>query len=159
MLSHTNMLANAQDAARVLPLTDEELTVSFLPLSHGFERTCGLYTVLYVGGCIAYGGGTVTILKDLADIKPTMFCCVPRVLELVYRRVWGERESATFPKRQILDWALTLGKTVGTIRAESRSVPFFQHLQHQVADRIVFQKLRHLLGGRVRGLISARQPR
>lgn len=158
MLGHTNMLANAQDGAHVLPLTDEELTISFLPLSHGFERTCGLYTVLYVGGCIAYGGGTVTILKDLADVRPTMFCCVPRVLELVYRRVWGERESASFPKRQILDWALSLGKTVGTIRAESRSVPFFQRLQHQLADRIVFQKLRHLLGGRVHSLISGGAP-
>lgn len=158
MLGHTNMLANAQDGAHVLPLTDEELTISFLPLSHGFERTCGLYTVLYVGGCIAYGGGTVTILKDLADVRPTMFCCVPRVLELVYRRVWGERESASFPKRQILDWALSLGKTVGTIRAESRSVPFFQRLQYQLADRIVFQKLRHLLGGRVHSLVSGGAP-
>ena len=158
MLSHTNMLANAQDAAQVLPLTDRELTISFLPLSHGFERTCGLYTVLYVGGCIAYGGGTVTILKDLAEVRPTMFCCVPRVLEVVYRRVWSERESAGFPKRQILDWALSLGKTIGTIRSESRSVPLFQRLQHHVADRIVFQKLRHVLGGRVHSLISGGAP-
>src|SRR5262249_56662028 len=110
MLPHTKMLANTKDAAETLPIPEDDLSVSFLPLSHGFERTAGLYTLLRAGATIAYGGGTVTLTKDLAEVKPTVICCVPRVLELVYRRVSGERENAKFPKRQVLDWALAVGK-------------------------------------------------
>ena len=158
MLSHRNMLSNVHDAPRVLPLGADDVSLSFLPLSHGFERTTGLYTPLSVGGSIAYGGGTVSLLRDLAEVRPTLLCCVPRVLELVYRRVLGERESAGFAKRQLLDWALALGKSVGTRRVEERAIPPLHQLQLQLIDRIVFQKLRHTLGGRIRFLVSGGAP-
>ena len=158
MLSHRNMLSNVHDAPQILPLGADDVSLSFLPLSHGFERTTGLYTPLSVGGSIAYGGGTVSLLRDLAEVRPTLLCCVPRVLELVYRRVLGERESAGFAKRQLLDWALALGKSVGTRRVEARALPPLHQLQLQLIDRIVFQKLRHTLGGRIRFLVSGGAP-
>ena len=158
MLTHANMLANTQDATAILPLTDEDLSVSFLPLSHGFERTAGLYTLLRAGTTIAYGGGTVTLTKDLAEVKPTVICCVPRVLELVYRRVLSERENAKFPKRQVLDWALAVGKKAGTVRSTHQALPLGLGLQYGVADRVLFRKLRAVLGGRVRFLVSGGAP-
>jgi len=158
MLTHANMLANTQDATAVLPITTDDLTLSFLPLSHGFERTAGLYTILRAGACIAYGGGTVTITKDLGEIKPTLFCCVPRVLELVYRRLLSERDSAHFPKRQLLQWALRVGTAAGVLRANQQSLPALLALQHRLADRLVFRKLRALLGGRIRFLVSGGAP-
>ncbi len=158
MLTHANMLANTQDATAVLPITAEDLSVSFLPLSHGFERTAGLYTLLRAGAAIAYGGGTVTLTKDLAEVKPTLICCVPRVLELVYRRVSSERENAGFPKRQILEWALAVGKKAGTLRSTQQSFSFGLDLQYRLADRVLFRKLRAVLGGRVRFLVSGGAP-
>lgn len=158
MLSHRNMLSNVHDAPQILPLGADDVSLSFLPLSHGFERTTGLYTPLSVGGSIAYGGGTVSLLRDLAEVRPTLLCCVPRVLELVYRRVLSERESAGFAKRQLLDWALALGRSVGTRRVEERTIPPLHQLQLQLIDRIVFQKLRHTLGGRIRFLVSGGAP-
>ena len=158
MLSHRNMLSNVHDAPQILPLGADDVSLSFLPLSHGFERTTGLYTPLSVGGSIAYGGGTVSLLRDLAEVRPTLLCCVPRVLELVYRRVLGERESAGFAKRQLLDWALALGRSVGTRRVEERAIPPLHQLQLQLIDRLVFQKLRHTLGGRIRFLVSGGAP-
>jgi long-chain acyl-CoA synthetase len=159
MLTHTNILANTQDATTILPITADDLSISFLPLSHAFERTAGLYTLLRAGACIAYGGGTVTLTKDLTEVKPTLFCCVPRVLELVYRRVWNERENARFPKRQILDWALSVGKTAGALRAAQQpTLPSLLSLQYRVADRLLFRKLRALLGNRVRFLVSGGAP-
>ena len=82
MLTHANILANTQDAVSILPITEDDLTLSFLPLSHGFERMAGLYTLLRAGASIAYGGGTVTLTNDLGEVKPTLLSCVPRVLEL-----------------------------------------------------------------------------
>ena len=84
--------------------------------------------------------------------------CVPRVLELVYRRVLGERESAGFAKRQLLDWALALSKATGTRRVNEQAIPPLQQLQLQLIDRLVFQKLRHTLGGRIRFLVSGGAP-
>ena len=158
MLTHTNILANTQDATAILPLNEEDLSVSFLPLSHGFERTAGLYTLLRAGATLAYGGGTVTLTKDLAEVRPTVICCVPRVLELVYRRVSSERENAKFPKRQILDWALSVGKKVGTVRSTQQAVPFGLGWQSRLADRVLFRKLRAILGGRLRFLVSGGAP-
>lgn len=158
MLSHTNILANTQDATAILPITEDDVTLSFLPLSHGFERTAGLYTILRTGACIAYGGGTVTITKDLGEVKPTLFCCVPRVLELVYRRLLGERENASFLKRHILSWAIDTGKAAGPLRATDQPLPLALRLQHRLADRLVFHKLRQVLGGRTRFLVSGGAP-
>ncbi len=158
MLTHGNMLSNTQDATAVLPITEDDITVSFLPLSHGFERTAGLYTILRAGATIAYGGGTVTLTKDLADIKPTALCCVPRVLELVYRRISSEREHAGFLKRTLLNWSLTLGRKAGTYRVAQQSLPLGTKLQYSIADRLVFKKLRAALGGQVRFLVSGGAP-
>lgn len=158
MLSHTNMLTNTQDATAVLPITEDDITVSFLPLSHGFERTAGLYTILRAGAAIAYGGGTVSLTKDLGEVRPTALCCVPRVLELVYRRVSNERENASFLKRKLLDWAFNVGRKAGDYRVVQQPLPFGVSLQHRIVDRIVFQKLRTVLGGRVRFLVSGGAP-
>ncbi len=158
MLSHTNMLANAEDAAAVLPLSEEDLLLSFLPLSHGFERTGGLYTSLRAGGTIAYGGGIASLTDDLAAVRPTILCCVPRVLERVYQHMLGERESASFVKQKILSWALEVGRAAGRVRTSDAALPFPLSLQHALADRLVFGALRSALGGRVRFLVSGGAP-
>jgi len=158
MLSHTNILANTQDATAILPIVEEDITLSFLPLSHAFERTAGLYTILRAGACIAYGGGTVTIAKDLGEVKPTLFCCVPRVLELIYRRLLSERENARFLKRHILSWAINTGKAAGPLHASEQPLPRSLRIRHRLADRLVFHKLRDLLGGRTRFLVSGGAP-
>ena len=162
MLSHTNMLANAEDATAVLPLNEEDLFLSFLPLSHGFERTGGLYTSLRAGGTIAYGGGITSLTDDLAAVRPTILCCVPRVLERVYQHMLGERENAPFVKQKILSWALGVGRAAGRVRtanaASTAVLPFPLSLQHGLAHRLVFGTLRSALGGRVRFLVSGGAP-
>ncbi len=162
MLSHTNMLANTEDAAAAIPLGEEDLLLSFLPLSHGFERTGGLYTSLRAGGTIAYGGGIASLTDDLAAVRPTILCCVPRVLERVYRHLLGERENAPFVKRKILSWALEIGRSVGRVRTANvtgtASPPFPLSLQYGLADRLVFRALRTALGGRIRFLVSGGAP-
>lgn len=158
MLTHANMLANTQDATALLPLSDTDVSISFLPLSHGFERTAGLYTLLRAGVTITYGGGTVTLTKDLEEVKPTVLTCVPRVLELIYRRLSHERENAHALKRTVLDWALAIGRKVGTYRVAQQALPLGAKVQYSVADRLVFRKLRAALGGRVRFLVSGGAP-
>jgi long-chain acyl-CoA synthetase len=158
MLTHANILANTRDATAVLPIAEDDLTLSFLPLAHGFERTAGLYTILRAGASIAYGGGTVTVTTDLQEVRPTLLCCVPRVLELIYRRLWNEREHARFPKRQVLDWALDVATKAGHPRAARQALPFLLGVQHRVVNHLVFRKLRDGLGGRLRFVVSGGAP-
>jgi long-chain acyl-CoA synthetase len=158
MLTHANLLANTRAAVAVLPIAEDDLVLSVLPLSHAFERTAGLYTPLRAGASIGYGGGTATIIKDLADVRPTLLCCVPRLLEFVYQRLWREREHARLLRRHLLDWALAVGQTVGHLQATGQTVSFFLNLQHRIADRLVFRKLRARFGGRIRFLVSGGAP-
>ena len=162
MLTHANMLANAEDASAILPIAEDDLSLSFLPLSHGFERTGGLYTILRAGGSIAYGGGIASLTDDLRQVRPTMLGCVPRVLERVYQHVLGEKESASLVKQKILGWVLDVGRAAGRVRTadttHETALPFPLRLQHHVADRLVFRKLRQALGGRIRFLVSGGAP-
>jgi long-chain acyl-CoA synthetase len=158
MLSHANLLANSADAITVLPIGEDDLVLSFLPLSHAFERTAGLYSVLLAGASVAYGGGPITLASDLREVKPTIMCCAPRVLDLIYRRIWSEKEKAGFLRRQVLDRALEVAKAAGPLRALRRPLPLFLGLQHRLFDRIVFSRVRGLLGGRTRFLICGGAP-
>ena len=114
------------------------------------------------GGSIAYGGGIASLTDDLAAVRPTILCCVPRVLERVYQHMLGERESASFVKQKILSWALEVGRAAGRIRTAdatgTAALPFPLSLQHALADRLVFGTLRSALGGRVRFLVSGGAP-
>ena len=158
MLSHANILANIRDSTLILPIHEEDLTLSFLPLSHVFERTAGLYVILQAGASIAYGGGPVSLMKDLKEVRPSLLACVPRVLELVYRRVWRERENAHFLRRSLLDWVLGLAQKTGRLQTAQQALPFLLGIQHRLADRLVFQKLRTLFGGHLRCVVCGGAP-
>jgi long-chain acyl-CoA synthetase len=158
MLSHGNLLANSADAIAALPIGPDDVVLSFLPLSHAFERTAGLYSALRASATIAYGGGPISLAKDLKEIKPTVLCCAPRLLDLVYRRVLGEREKAGFLRRPILGRALAVAKAAGPLRSLGRPLPPFLGFQHRLFDRVVFSEVRALLGGRMRFLICGGAP-
>src|SRR5258706_9506154 len=87
MLSHQNILSNAEGACSVLVAGHDDIFLSFLPLSHTFERTCGYYLAIMTGSLVAYSRGIPQLGEDLQAIRPTLLISVPRIYERVYGRI------------------------------------------------------------------------
>ncbi len=87
MLTNANILSNVTTAIRRFSINENDVLVSFLPLCHMFERTCGHYSVLLAGGAVAYAESVQTVAADVQKVRPTIMIVVPRVLEKVYTTV------------------------------------------------------------------------
>lgn len=158
MLTHENFLSNCRACAQVIPVTERDHTVSFLPLSHVFERMAGYYFILFVGGTIAYAESLEQVPKNLLEARPTVVCAVPRFYEKLHARVLEAVRRGSSVKRAIFTWAVGVGRRVAQAHTEARPPGPILRLQRAVADRLVFHKLRDRLGGRLRFFISGGAP-
>ena len=144
VLTHANFLSNCEAVRQVLPMGEADTLLSFLPLSHVFERMAGYYFVLSVGGTIAYAENLEAVPKNLLEVRPTVVTGVPRFYEKMHERIQAAVRSASPLRRAIFHWAIRGGQG--------------KSLQHRLADRLVFSKLRDRLGGRIRFCVSGGAP-
>jgi long-chain acyl-CoA synthetase len=79
MLSHRNILWNAESQLATVPTYHDDVFLSFLPLSHAFERTVGYYFPMMAGSCVAYARSLQALAEDLLAVRPTALISVPRV--------------------------------------------------------------------------------
>ena len=158
MLTHDNFLSNCRACAQVIPVTEFDRTLSFLPLSHVFERMAGYYFILFVGGAIAYAESMDRVPANLAEVHPTVVCAVPRFYEKLYARVMEAVQAGSPLKRALVAWAVAVGRRVAQAHETRRPLGPGLRLQQALADRLVFHKLRARLGGRLRFFISGGAP-
>ncbi|MFC4075829.1 AMP-dependent synthetase/ligase [Salinithrix halophila] len=165
MLTHGNFLANIEGVQFwCFELLPEDVTLSYLPLSHVFERMAGQYMPLSVGATIAYAESIDTIQENLQEVKPTVMTSVPRLFEKMYERV---REQANTPlRKRIFNWAIEVGGRWYDCYVQTQtdrlllSDPFPPELRRQwrIADRLVYRKVKERLGGNLRGMVSGGAP-
>ncbi len=140
MLSHHSLLLNAEAAATVMPLSETDTLLSFLPLSHIFERTAGYYApMLCRGSAIAHAEGVKQLKQNLLEVRPTVLVSVPRVYEKLHRSIWEGLKQKGKLSHRLFIWALKQEK--GTFK-------------HIIADRVIFKKIRAKLGGKIKFTIS-----
>lgn len=158
MLTHGNFLSNVESASKVLTVDESDSSLSFLPLSHVFERMAGYYFFMSKGVCIAYAENMQTVPENLIEIRPTIVTSVPRLYEKMHARIL-EQVSLAPPARQwIFKQAIKIGMQSIPFRSKNRVMPFFLKIQYQLADKMVFQKIRGRLGGRIRFFVSGGAP-
>lgn len=148
------------------PVDDRDVVLSFLPLSHIFDRTCSQWNAIFRGASIAYADSPATFMTDLQKYNPTWFSCVPRLYEKVYAEF--HKVLASNPsKKKLFDWAYKVGEEALTYRMdefgrynmradfnlESR-LPMGLRIKFKVADKL-FAKVRDLFGSRFRFAFSA----
>jgi long-chain acyl-CoA synthetase len=158
MLSHGNIIANCEANLDALELSETDMTLSFLPVAHSFERTAGYYTVLAGGGTIAYAEGLGQIAQNLIEVQPTVVLTVPRVLEVVYSRVMRTVESSPPIRQKIFRAAIATGLKAAHYRHHGRSVPPHVGVAMALFRNLVFAKISAVFGGRLRYLISGGAP-
>jgi long-chain acyl-CoA synthetase len=148
MLTHHNLVSNIRATSQRLPIWADDAGLSFLPLSHVFQRHVD-YATMFAGATTAYAQNLQMIANDMQEVRPTFAAGVPRFFEKVYSRIFSEAHSSVV-MRTIFEKALRSGKE--HVRTGQSS------LAYRAADRAIFQKIRAHLGGRLRFFISGGAP-
>lgn len=157
MLTQDNFVSNVAAGVTILPLSTEDVGMSFLPLSHVFERTIE-YCYFYKGCTIAYAESIDKLKDNLIEVSPTCFGAVPRVYEKFYAKIQENFEKAPPGKKKLIDKALAVGKKVLELKTRRKTPGAFLALQHLVYDALVLKKVRAVLGKRFRYAISGGAP-
>lgn len=159
VLTHGNLTSNALGALAVLPsLGPHDRALSFLPLTHIFERMAGHYALFHAGISIYYAQSVNTVADDLLTAKPTVLCSVPRIYEKIYARIEESVDAGPKLKRAIFRWATGVGREIAPHLYEGREPKGFLAFKAKWADKLVFSKIRQRTGGRLRFAVSGGAP-
>ncbi|MEO8479291.1 MAG: long-chain fatty acid--CoA ligase [Gemmatimonadota bacterium] len=157
MLTHGNIASNVVAALDVLSLYGGDC-LSFLPLSHIFERMVGHYTMMQGGVIINYATSHETVAAEMPEVRPTFMASVPRLYEKIYARVVESAEGGGLLTRKIFAWASRTGLARVERELQGTRAPGRFGLADRIADRLVFAKLRARMGGKLRYFVSGGAP-
>jgi long-chain acyl-CoA synthetase len=159
MLSHDNVVSNIKAIHQRLAASQDDVFLSFLPLSHTFERTGGYYYPIAVGACVAYARSVKQLSEDLVEVRPTLLISVPRIYERIYALVMHHRSAANGIERALLDLTLAIGgRRFDARQANSPSLPWFDRLAWPLLQRLVANNVLARFGGRLRVAVSGGAP-
>lgn len=153
MLTHRNLVSNTLHSGAVFDLHDDDIALSFLPLSHVFERTV-LYIYMYFGVQICFARGVETVAEDIKEVRPTIVTAVPRLFERIYATINKKAAEAKPMQQKIFHRAIDVGRQIAVLEDKGQSVPLRLRLEHKVLDRLVFTKWRAAVGGRIRFFVA-----
>jgi long-chain acyl-CoA synthetase len=158
VLTHNNIVSNAMSALSRFRFSPEDAILSYLPLCHMFERTCGYYTFLFSGARIAYAQDMSTIIEDIQQIKPTILIAVPRIIEKVYEAVKNKiQQSSSLRRKLVMDAIGSLNECVN-LTYQGRRIPVMLHIKRRFYDALIASKFRKIAGGKLRLLVSGGAP-
>ncbi len=153
MLSHLNILSNAEACLQVVPVTSADVLLSFLPLSHTFERTCGYYLTIMCGATTVYARSVQQLGEDLQTVRPTMLISVPRIYERVYTAIKAKLDDGPPLKKKLFQLAVDVG-WARFEHAQGRGgwTPGF--LLWPALNALVARKIMARLGGRLKAAFA-----
>ena len=158
MLTHGNIASNVTTALGLFDFSERDECLSFLPLSHIFERMFGHYAMFHSGAIINYAESFDTVPADMQARRPTIMASVPRLYEKIYERVLDNVRSSSAARRRLFAWGRRVGEMWVDRTLAGERVPAGLSVQRAIADRLVFAKLRARTGGRIRLFISGGAP-
>ncbi len=157
MLSHDNIHSNVEATRCKIPFHGNDVALSFLPLSHIFERT-GDYLLFATGSSIAYAESIDTVPIDMQSVRPTIVFSVPRLYEKMYARVLQNALSGGYIKRKIFLWARDVAEKWADLRLAGKQPGGLLSRKYSIAQRLVFSRLKERTGGRLRYFVSGGAP-
>ena len=159
MLTHDNIVSNVRASLQVLSdFSAQDTALSFLPLCHIFERMAGYYLMLAAGASIAYAEGVEQVPANMAEVRPTLMCSVPRLYEKMYARILEKVASDPPLRRRIFKWAMAVGREMFRHRVEKTQPGPLLRFQAGLAEGLVFSKIKQRVGGRLRLFVSGGRP-
>ncbi len=158
MLTHANLMSNVETASSLIKIHDDEVCISFLPLSHSLERMSGYYCSVYNGATIAHATSIDKLAEELPEVKPHYMVSVPRLYEKVYAGVKANVEAEPPLKQKIFNWAVGVGRQVSELKVNHKPIPPLLDLKYKIANKLVFSKVYERMGGRLRFCFSGGAP-
>ncbi|BAJ04260.1 AMP-dependent synthetase/ligase [Shewanella violacea] len=149
MLDYRNIASMVRQHDNFLPFTPGDVSLAFLPLSHVFERGWSFY-VLCRGGHNVYLNNPMAVKEAIVQVRPHTLCVVPRFLEKVYSAVQDTVSKAPSSRQKLFAWAMNLGHRQSEVGQGREKASFCLSLQWKLADKLVFSKLKQVLGGRLK---------
>jgi long-chain acyl-CoA synthetase len=151
MLSHASILWNAGAVLALVPSYREDLYLSFLPLSHAFERTVGYYLPMMSGGTVAFARSVQDLGEDLRRVRPTVLISVPRIYERAYARIQQELSGRSRLAQNLVRKTTALGwKRFESDQRRGERLSIAQRLLWIALQRLVARRILGRLGGRLR---------
>lgn len=154
MLTHANFLSNFNACKSLIDVDDTDVLLSFLPLSHVFERLGGHYVPLFSGAKIAYAESTFTVAQNMQEVSPTVMLSVPRLYETMHDRVLRAVQAGSSLKQKIFHWGVSVGSAVSSKIQQGENPSALLQLKQNIADKLVFAKLKAATGGQLRFFVS-----
>ena len=154
MLTHANFISNVEACKSLIDVSETDVLLSFLPLSHVFERLGGHYVPLFSGAKIAYAESTFTVAQNMKEVAPTVMLSVPRLYETMHERILRAVQEGSSLKQKIFHWGVSVGSAVSSAIQQGKKPSAILQLQQNIADKLVFAKLKEATGGRLRFFVS-----
>jgi long-chain acyl-CoA synthetase len=158
VLTHGNILSNVRAVSERYEVTARDRIVSYLPLCHMLERTCGYYAMLFNGATIAYAESIATVFADVLSVRPTIMLTVPRVVEKAFEQAVAQVGRNSPVKRWLINRTITDLNARTDLRYVGRKVPLPLRLRCAVLDRTIAAQFRKIGGGKLRILASGGAP-
>jgi long-chain acyl-CoA synthetase len=158
MLTHGNFVSNIKGAADRLPITIEDVVLSYLPLCHSYERTGGYYTCFACGATIAFADSIETVSENLTEVRPTLMTSVPLLFTRIKTRIERGVEKEPEKKQKAFAWGVKTGIERFRDQQSKGRVGLALKARYALADRLVLSKIRERTGGRLRFFVSGGGP-
>jgi len=150
MLDHHNFAGFLKAHESEIDLSEEDSSLSFLPLSHIYERSW-VFFCLNTGIEVYFNQDPKKIAEVLKEVKPTVMCTVPRIFEKIFAAIQEKRKEASPAKMNLASWALGIGNNYyNKHKRLEKKVPLALQIKYKIADKLVLSKLREVFGGRIK---------
>ncbi len=153
MLTQANLVSNVIDVGEKYDFAERDTSLSVLPLSHVFERG-GMYVYITYGMAVYYAESIDKAPENLQEVKPTIFIGVPRIFEKVYEKARLTASSSSQIREKIFDWAIDVAKEYASLIENDQPISMALTVKHNLADNLVYSKLRDFFGGNLRFCIT-----
>lgn len=158
MLTHKNLVSNIKATIEMQQFNNNETFLSFLPLSHVFERMTGHFSGFSIGARTYYAESIEKVADNMVEAKPTVVISVPRLYEKIHAKIINGLKSAPSIKKKLFFWALNIGKKVSLLTRSGQKVPFLLKIKHGIANKLIYSKVRDRFGGNLKYFVSGGAP-
>lgn len=157
MLNHAGFVPKVINCDYLLNPTEKDRLLSFLPLSHLYERVAGHWVPLFRGSTIYYAESIKTVVSDIKLVKPTIMVSVPRLYQKIEQGILDKVNKSSMVKRLLFTRALNVGYQYSKMKRKGEVSPILKK-RYQLAEKLVFDNIRQKMGGGIRMLISGGAP-